>query len=375
MDRGRTLIVGAGPAGLAVAAALRRRHVPFDIVERNASVGSSWRRHYDRLRLHTPKRHSALPFLPFPANFPRYPSRDQVVDYLDDYARAFEIEPEFGTDVSRFERINGDRWLVQTSRGARPAQNVVIATGFSRVPHRPAWRGLEDFAGRVLHSSEYRNGGTFRGQRVLVVGFGNSGAEIALDLAESGAACAIAVRGAVNVVPREILAVPITYLALAGRTLPLRIADRINALIVRLAIGNLAALGLREREDGPLREILEARRIPVVDIGTLDAIRRGAIRLLPGIDAFSRDEVRFTDGRSEPFDAVVLATGYETGLDAMFDAHALPLDEVGCPRASGREAAPGLYFCGFHIVPAGLIREIAIEAVRIGDLIAARQAA
>ncbi|HEY6985324.1 MAG TPA: hypothetical protein VH375_04530, partial [Rhodanobacteraceae bacterium] len=101
----------------------------------------------------------------------------------------------------------------------------------------------------------------------------------------------------------------------------------------------------------------------------------GAIRLLPGIDAFSCGEVRFVGGRLEPFDAVVLATGYETGLDTMFDAHASPLDEVGCPPASGREAAPGLYFCGFHIVPAGLIREIAIEAVRIGELIAARQAA
>jgi len=374
VDNGRTLIVGAGPAGLAVGAALRRKDVPFEILERGDRVGSSWRRHYDRLHLHTPKQHSALPYLPFPSGFPRYPSRDQVVEYLEGYARTFDLRPEFGTEVSRCERTIDGRWRAHTSRGVREAENLVIATGFSRVPHRPKWRGLEDFSGPVLHSSGYRNGERFRGLRVLVVGFGNSGAEIALDLAESGADCAIAVRGAVNVVPRDILTMPITYLALAGRLLPLRIADRINALIVRLAIGNLAPLGLRKRDDGPLREILEARRIPVVDVGTIDALRRGSIRLRGGIDAVSRDAVTFSDGRSEPFDAIVLATGYETGLRAMFDANAAPLDESGCPPASGCEAAPGLHFCGFHIVPAGLIREIAIEAVRIGDLIAAGKA-
>jgi cation diffusion facilitator CzcD-associated flavoprotein CzcO len=219
------------------------------------------------------------------------------------------------------------------------------------------------------------NGRRFRSQRVLVVGFGNSGAEIALDLSECGADCAISIRGPVNVVPREVLHVPITYLALASRHFPPRVADRLNALTIRLAVGNLTRLGIHKRSDGPTEEIIKARRIPVVDIGTIAAIRGGKIGVRPAIDAFSRDAVRFADGRSESFDAIVLATGYDTGLRAMFDGDSSALDDSGHPRAHAGGAARGLYFCGFNIVPAGLIRQIGIEAVHIGDQIAARRRA
>ena len=373
MDDSDTIIVGAGPAGLAVAAALQRKNVLFEILERNDSVGSSWRHHYDHLHLHTPKRHSALPFVPYPKTFPRYPSRDQVVEYLESYAREFDLRPEFGTDVSHCGRTADGDWEVRTNRGVRRSRHLVIASGFSRVPHRPSWPGLDDFAGAVLHSSEYRNGERFRSQRVLVVGFGNSGAEIALDLAEHGADCAIAIRGGVNVVPREVLGIPITYLALASRSFPPRVADRLNALTIRVAIGNLARLGIRKRNDGPLEEIVNARRIPVVDIGTIAAIRGGRIRICPAIESLSRDAVQFTDGRPEPFDAIVLATGYETGLPALFDGESSVLDDSGHPRADARATVPGLHFCGFNVVPAGLIREIGIEALRIGDRIAANR--
>ena len=366
-----TLIVGAGPAGLAAAASLRKNNVPFEILERNDSVGSSWRRHYDRLHLHTPKRHSALPFVPFPKSFPRYPSRDQVVEYLEGYARAFDVRPEFGVDVSHCARTADGRWEIRTNRGNHRARNLVIASGFSRVPYRPTWPGLEEFAGTALHSSAYTNGDRFRAQRVLVIGFGNSGAEIALDLVECGADCAVSIRGPVNVVPREVLHVPITYLALATRGLPPRVADRMNALTIRLAVGNLERLGIHKRSDGPTEEIIKARRIPVVDVGTIAAIREGRIRVRPAVDSFSRDAVRFTDGSSESFDAIVLATGYETGLRALFAGEDSVLDDSGHPRTDTRGAAPGLYFCGFNIVPAGLIRQIGIEALRIGDRIAA----
>ncbi len=313
--------------------------------------------------------------MPFPDAFPRYPSRDQVVEYLESYARAFDVRPEFGVDVSRCARTADDRWEVRTSRGIRHARNLVIASGFSCVPYRPSWAGLADFAGPVLHSSDYKNGRRFHSQRVLVVGFGNSGAEIALDLSECGADCAISIRGPVNVVPREVLHVPITYFALATRHFPPRVADRLNALTIRLAIGNLARLGIRKRSDGPTEEIIKARRIPVVDIGTIAAIRGGKIGVRPAIDSFSRDAARFADGRSEPFDAIVLATGYDTGLRAMFDGDASALDDSGHPRSHADDAARGLYFCGFNIVPAGLIHQIGIEALCIGDQIAANRRA
>jgi cation diffusion facilitator CzcD-associated flavoprotein CzcO len=365
------LIIGAGPAGLAVGAALRRAGVPFKIVERGDAIGASWRHHYDRLHLHTPKQQSSLPFLPFPASAPRYPSRDEVVAYLDDYARTFDLAPELGVDVERCERGDDDCWHVRTNRGVRRARHLVVATGFSRVPRRVSWPGLDTFAGPVLHSSAYASGERFRGQRVLVVGFGNSGAEIALDLAECGAESTVSIRGAVNVVPRDILGVPITYLGRAGRVLPLAIADRINATLVRLVVGNLARFGLRKRADGPLAEIVQTRQIPVVDVGTLAAIREGRITVRPAIESSTHEAVRFADGRVETFHAIVLATGYETGLDAMFgEAAASLLDEAKRPRTSGVEAARGLYFCGFNIVPAGLLREIALEAPRIAASIA-----
>ncbi|HEX5122440.1 MAG TPA: hypothetical protein VFV97_04265, partial [Rhodanobacteraceae bacterium] len=201
---------------------------------------------------------------------------------------------------------------------------------------------------------------------------GNSGAEIALDLAECGAESTVSVRGAVNVVPRDILGVPIKYLGRAGRVLPLAIADRINATLVRLVVGNLARFGLRKRDDGPLAEIVRTRQIPVIDVGTLAAIREGRITVRPAIESSTHEAVRFANGRVETFHAIVLATGYETGLDAMFgEAAATLLDEAKRPRTSGEEAASGLYFCGFNIVPAGLLREIALEAPRIAASITA----
>jgi cation diffusion facilitator CzcD-associated flavoprotein CzcO len=348
--------------------------VPFQILERNGCVASSWRRHYDRLHLHTPKRQSALPFVPFPKEFPRYPSRDQVIQYLDDYARTLDLRPVFGVDVLRCERSEENYWNVHTSDGVRRARHLVIASGFSRVPHRPSWPGLDDFSGRVLHSRDYVTGQHFRSQRVLVVGFGNSGAEIALDLSECGADSAIAIRGSVNVIPRDILDIPVAYFALATQYFSPSIADRLTALTIRLAVGNLARLGLKKRNDGPAAEVVEHRQVPVIDVGTLAAIRDGKISLRPAIDSFSRDEVRFANGRSERFDAIVLATGYETGLNTMFDDETTILDSFSRPQAYGCEAAPGLYFCGFNILPTGLLREISIEAVRIGERIAATSA-
>lgn len=368
------LIIGAGPAGLAVAAALRRHGVAFEMLERNADVASSWRQHYQRLHLHTPSRHSGLPFLGFPAHAPRYPSRDQVIDYFTSYARAFALQPRFRCAVRHCSQAADGHWLVQADGETLRARHLIVATGFNRMPRRPTWPGLESFGGPVLHSQDYVNGERFRGQRVLVVGFGNSGAEIALDLAERGADCTIAIRGAVNVIPRDLLGVPIIAFALASRWLPPALSDRLNALWIRLAVGDLARYGLRRRKDGPSVEILHHGHVPVIDVGTLAQIRSGRIAVRPAVDAFARHQVRFADGTRERFDAVILATGFDTGLAELFPQNAGLLDADGRPRIFGREALPGLYFCGFRLVPTGLLREIAIEARRIGKQVAGRSA-
>ena len=165
-----TIIIGAGPAGLAVGAALGRKGLPFETLERDRCVAASWHRHYERLHLHTPKQHSALPFVAFPKAAPRYPSRDQVIDYLDGYARTFGLRPHFGVDVRGCARDGDGNWELQTDAGPSRSRCLVVATGYSRIPRLPSWRGLDVFGGPVLHSSEYTNGARFRGMRVLVVG-------------------------------------------------------------------------------------------------------------------------------------------------------------------------------------------------------------
>ncbi len=142
-------------------------------------MGVSWHRHYQRLHLHTDKRHSELPFAPFPKEYPRYPSRMQMISYLEAYARRFHLEPRLGQQVVSARQANGI-WEVQTQDTRYQASNLVIATGYNREPWLPTWPGQDSFQGSILHSSQYRNGEPFKGQKVLIVGFGNSGGEIAI---------------------------------------------------------------------------------------------------------------------------------------------------------------------------------------------------
>ena len=175
MQDAETIVVGAGPAGLACAATLRRAGGSVIVLEAADKVASSWRGHYDRLNLHTTKRQSGLPGLPMPNRYPKYPSRDQVIAYLEDYAEHHRIVPRFGARVLRIKRHGN--WCVETDTGMLTAGNVIFATGIAGSPFRPDWPGMEGFAGRLLHSSEYVNPKPFSGCRVLVVGFGNSGGD------------------------------------------------------------------------------------------------------------------------------------------------------------------------------------------------------
>jgi indole-3-pyruvate monooxygenase len=361
-----TIIVGAGPAGLAIGAELRRAGVPFTMLERGQHVAESWHYHYQRLALHTPKRHSALPGLPFPSEVPTYPSRRQVIEYFDEYARRFDLRPEFGREVTRCERGDDGRWVVSTDVGQHRASNLVVTTGLNRVPNVPRWPGQETFPGPIVHTCDYVNAEPFRGQRVLVVGFGNSGAELALDLVEYDARPVIAVRSKVNVIPRDLFGIPILVFSLLWKPFPAPFADAMNALILRLAVGNLASIGLAKRADGPFAQIAEGRRIPVLDVGTLAHIRSGDVEVRKNVESFDGPTVRFADGTRERFDAVLLATGFTTGLASMFPNDRDVLDEQGRPRINGRASAvPGLFFCGYDLSRGGVLREIGVEARRI----------
>src|ERR1044072_4080587 len=182
----KTIVIGAGPAGLAVGSCLKQESIPYIILEQNDRVASAWHHHYDRLHLHTDKRNSELPFLPFPKNYSRYVSRSQLVEYLESYAQKFQLDIRFHQEVNS-ARYEKDHWAVRTQDSLYRATNLVIATGCHHEPVLPNWPGQDSFKGAIIHSSQYKNGEPFKAKKVLVVGFRNSGGEIAIDLWEHGA--------------------------------------------------------------------------------------------------------------------------------------------------------------------------------------------
>jgi cation diffusion facilitator CzcD-associated flavoprotein CzcO len=369
------IVVGAGPAGLASAACMRERGLNPVILEKSDSVGSVWRRHYDRLHLHTDRARSGLPGLAIPKAYGRYPSRAQVVEYLQAYAAKFALKPVFNAAVSAI-RHDGRLWRAEAGQNAWRAPAVVVATGWADFPYSPSWPGMTDFVGPTLHSSLYRNPGPFAGKRVLVVGYGNSGAEIALDLAEAGIDVTLSIRSPVNIVPRELFGLPILVYPIAEQWLPPCAADFLNAPAIRLVIGSLATAGLTKAAKGPLQTIAEDGRPPLIDVGTLAQIRAGRIKVRGDIASFTATGVAFRQSPAEHFDAAILATGFRPDLRALLPDAKGVLHASGAPLVSGRPTAePGLFFCGAITSPTGQLREIGIEAVRIADAVAATHSA
>jgi cation diffusion facilitator CzcD-associated flavoprotein CzcO len=171
---------------------------------------------------------------------------------------------------------------------------------------------------------------------VLVVGLGNSGGEIALDLCDAGNDVSLSVRSPVNVVPRDLLGIPILTLAILQRSLPYKLVDALNAPILRLAIGDLEPFGLRRPAKGPMTQVAEDGKIPLLDIGTIDRIRRGLIAVRPGIARISGADVHFDDGARAPFDVIIQATGYRPSLRSLLPDHQGVLDRSGAPIVCGR---------------------------------------
>lgn len=370
VTRTGTVIIGAGPAGLAVGGSLNREGLPFVMLEREDRVGFSWHHHYRRLHLHTDKARSGLPYLPFPKHYPRHPSREQVISYLEAYCEHFGLEPRFGEEVLS-TRHQDRRWHTQTRDGLYVSDHLVVATGYNAKPKIPEWDGQEDFPGDILYSSDYKSGEPYRGKRVLVVGFGNSGGEISMDLWEHGAIPTLALRSPVNLLPRDLLGLPLLAVATPLSKLPPRLADALAAPVLWLVFGDLGEFGLRKARGGAFSQIQEHQRVPFIDIGTIKLIRNGQVGVRPGIERFDGEEVVFSDGSCRSFDDVVLATGYRPEPDIFLDDALSVTDGSGYPLQSGRECTiAGLYFCGFHISPIGMLREISIEAKRIARGIA-----
>jgi indole-3-pyruvate monooxygenase len=370
-----TVIVGASAAGLATAACLKKLGVDYILLEQGEQVAARWRNHYDRLHLHTNRALSVLPHHPMPANYPRYPSRDQLVAYLEDYNQTLGLAPRVGQKVVSVEQKNSG-WITQTQDTTYRSRFVVIATGYARQPQMPTFPGMDEFQGTILHSRDYRSGAAYKGQSVLVVGFGNSGGEIAIDLFEQGAKPALAVRSAVNIIPRDVFGIPVLAFSVYAPKGSPAMKDFLFAPLISLLVGNIGKLGLRKLSYGPQQQIARDKRIPLIDVGTVKLIREGHIAVYPGISRFTEKSVVFEDGRELGVDTVVMATGYRPALHDFLPAAKEVIDANGVPLVSGHESKlPGLYFCGFFVSPTGMLREIGREGRQIAEAIAAKQQA
>ena len=357
-----------------MAGQLARRNQSFTVLEASDYIGFSWRNHYDRLHLHTVKQYSALPYFPYPANYPTYPSRLQVVDYLERYAEQFNIKPRFNQKVITISRNQADgTWQVQTTTDTFRAERVVVATGYNRVPNKPELPVQRDFRGIIWHSHEYRNGAPFRNKNVLIVGMGNTGAELALDLLENGANPFISVRGPVNIVGRETFGRPTQPTAIFLSRLPDWVCDVLARLSQQISVGDVSAYGLGKPTHSPTYDTRRGKT-PVIDVGTLDQIKKGNITVLPGVERIQAKTVLFTDGRELPFEAIILATGYQPALMAVLgDALAATvLNERGYPKNLWFDAPDltGLYFMGFSVPVTGVLYNLNIDSERIAKRIA-----
>ncbi|MFF1376616.1 flavin-containing monooxygenase [Streptomyces sp. NPDC058308] len=367
-------VIGAGPGGLAVAAALRARGVRAVVLEKSERVGASWRGHYDRLHLHTTRRLSALPGLPIPRSFGRWVSRDNVVRYLEKYAEHHQLDVVTGVEVTGLERAADDTgWLLRATGGRElTGSAVVVATGYNHTPHLPDWPGLDTYTGDFLHAANYRNPAPYTGKDVLVVGVGNTGAEIAVDLIDGGAArVRLAIRTVPHIVRRSTAGWPAQLSGILCRRLPVALVDRLAKPIARLAVPDMSAQGL-PRPDTGLYSQARQGAVPVQDVGLIDAVRKGRIEPVAAVESFEDGKVVLADGRRIAPEVVIAATGYRRALEGLVGDFNL-LDTRGRPTPHGHRTAkqtPGLYFTGFTNPISGMLRELALDAQKIARAIA-----
>ncbi|XP_050887847.1 probable indole-3-pyruvate monooxygenase YUCCA3 isoform X1 [Lathyrus oleraceus] len=356
------VIVGAGPSGLAVAACLKDQNVPFVIVERANCIASLWQnRTYDRLKLHLPKQLCQLPNFPFPDDFPEYPSKFQFINYLDSYAKHFNITPNFNETVqsAKYDETFG-LWRIKTIRKKSDefefveveyiCKWLVVATGENAEKVVPEFEGLNDFGGHVMHACDYKSGESYSGKKVLVVGCGNSGMEVSLDLCNHNANPSMVIRSSVHVLPREVFGKSTYELAaMLMKKLPIWMVDKILLVLTRLILGNVEKYGVKRPCVGPLELKNISGRTPVLDIGALEKIRSGKINVVPGIKRFSQGKVELVDGSFLDIDSVVLATGYRSNVPSwlkeneFFSEDGIPKD----PFPNGWKGKAGLYAVGF----------------------------
>lgn len=366
-------MIGAGPAGLATAAVLGRQGIPALVLEKSDDVAASWRRHYDRLHLHTVRWLSNLPGYRFSRKHGRWVSRDGVIRYLEGYVRHHRLDVRTGAEVTRLERDDAaDEWVLGTPGGELRARHVVVATGYNHTPVLPDWPGRDGFEGELIHGQDYRNADRYRGKDVLVVGTGNTGAEIAVDLVEGGAGrVRIAVRTPPAVMLRESNGIPSQVTGVLIRRLPLRVADALASSSARMLVGDLTEYGLPPNPR-PVTRAVKEDVVPILDVGLVRMVKERKVEVVAAVSGFEGRDVLLADGSRIQPDAVIACAGYARGLEPLV-GHLGLLGHKGRPTVHGGEThpnAPRMHFIGYTNPISGMFREFGITARKIARAIA-----
>jgi putative flavoprotein involved in K+ transport len=365
--RHEAIVVGAGPAGLSAAAALQKRGFETLVVESSDAVGARWRARYEELRLNSWRVMSNLQGYRMPQSYGRYPCRNDFLAYLDGYAAHQRLRIRFSTTLARVER-GGDLWRLETSAGALLACYVVIATGWDAVPVLPDWPGRESFVPELIHSSDFRGARKYRDHEVLVVGFGNSGTDIAGHLVAAGARVRVSMRTPPNLARRELFGLPGQPFAVLTDHLPPKLADASFSFTQRMLFGDLTRFGIPRAHDGVYTNFYRRLRSPAIDDGFIATLKQGRARVVAEVTRLDGPEVVLADGNRLRPDAVICATGYRRGLEPLV-GHLGVLRPDGVPvayrGAPEHPAAPNLFFAGMWGQFSGQIRLGPIHARRI----------
>lgn len=337
--RQRVIIVGAGPSGLSAAACLTKHSIPYIILEREDCFASLWKKYsYDRLHLHLRKQYCQLPHKPFPPSYPPYVPKNHFLHYLDDYVSHFRIAPLYRRTVQLAEYHQGDQeWRVKALNGDSAqvedysGRFLVVATGETTDPFLPDLEGLTTFPGKLLHSTGFTSGKEFKGQHVLVVGSGNSGMEIALDLVNHGAKTSILVRSPVHFLSREMVSLGLFLL----KYLSLSMVDSLMVILSTIVFGDVTKFGVAKPKEGPFYMKVKYGKYPVIDVGTYKKIKSGELKVLPAeIESVRGKDVLFKNGELHPFDSIVFCTGFKRSTNKWLKGDDYLLNDDGLPKPS-----------------------------------------
>jgi putative flavoprotein involved in K+ transport len=353
-ERFETVIIGGGQAGLAAGYHLKRRGLPFVILDSNARVGDSWRNRWDSLRLFTPAKYNGLPGMRFPARRWSFPTKDEMGDYLEAYAERLELPVQTGVSVDRVSRA-GERYLLAAGDKRYEADNVIVASGAHRNPKIPPFARELDPRIVQLHSGEYRNPSQLRAGGVLVVGVGNSGAEIALELSRTHRTWQAG---------RESGELPVRHGSIPARfVLPVVRFLGLHVLTEKTPIGR------------KLVPKLESRGAPLIRTKSKDLAAAGVERV-PRVVGVRDGVPLLEDGRVVDVENVVWCTGFRhdhSWIDVpAFNDDGLPMHSRGAVAS-----APGLYFVGLvfqYAAASDVLPGVGRDAAYVADQIARRVA-